>query len=108
MSKRMFLVAAMALLVMTIPIFSHDYWLKPESFFVAPNSHTKVTLFVGDDFKIEEERVLQKERTERFQMFSVNETQDLLTVGQEGRSPVADASFAVAGNYLIAMGASQP
>ncbi len=92
------------LLLVAIPVFSHDYWFKPESFFAPVGGSLEVRLYVGDEYKIEEERPLQKERTVSFQMFSAKQTPvDLMAQGQDNQSPVANLSFKSAGNYLIAM-----
>ncbi|MBA3439949.1 MAG: DUF4198 domain-containing protein, partial [Pyrinomonadaceae bacterium] len=82
---------------------AHDYWLEPEAFMMPAGSSVIVRMYLGDDFKIEEERPFQKNQTPRFQMFSAQETQNLLPSGQDGKSPVAQVTPRVAGNYLIAM-----
>ncbi len=105
MKKQAMSGAAMALLLLlTVPVFAHDYWLKPEAFFAQIGASLRVRLYVGDDFKIEEERPLQKERTVRFEMFSATrEPEDLLAEGQNNQTPVTQLQFKSEGNYLIAM-----
>ncbi len=96
--------AFVLVLLLTIPAFAHDYWLKPESFFVPVGGSVPVRLYVGDEYKIEEERPLQKERTVSFQMFSANRAPlDLIPQAQDTQSPVARLNFKSAGNHLIAM-----
>ena len=96
--------AVVLLLSLTIPVFSHDYWFKPESFFARVGDSFQVHLFVGDEYKIEEERVLQKERTVSFQMFATQGPPiDLVAQGEDNQSPVAQINFKTAGNHLIAM-----
>ncbi|HSO73630.1 MAG TPA: DUF4198 domain-containing protein, partial [Blastocatellia bacterium] len=60
-------------------------------------------LVCGEGLKADEERVLQMEKTPRFQMFSSEETQDLKVIAKDGQMPVAQVTFKTAGNYLIAM-----
>lgn len=105
MKRQINLVAALTLLLLiAVPVFAHDYWFKPESFFAPVGGMVPLRLYVGDEYKIEEERPLQKERTVSFQMFSVKQTPvDLIAQGQDNQSPVAKLSFKSAGNYLIAM-----
>lgn len=105
MKKQVKLGAVLALsLLITTPVFSHDYWLKPEAFFAQIGASLRVRLYVGDDFKIGEERPLQKARTVRFEMFSdAREPEDLLAEGQDNQTPVTQLQFKSDGNYLIAM-----
>lgn len=92
------------LLLVTIPVFSHDYWFQPQSFFAPVGASVPVRLLVGDEFKMEEERPLQKERTVSFQMLSGQRGMtDLAAAGQDQQLPVARLNFKSAGNYLIAM-----
>lgn len=93
----------LGLLIFTMPVVAHDYWLEPEAFMIPAGGRVIVRMYLGDDFKIEEERPFQKNRTPRFQMFSAEETQNLLPSGPDGKSPVAQVTLRTAGNYLIAM-----
>ncbi|MGH9943285.1 MAG: DUF4198 domain-containing protein [Pyrinomonadaceae bacterium] len=93
-----------ALLLLCSAALAHDYWLGPEPYFLpARGGMALVRLHVGDKFKSEEERPLQKERTPRFQLYSRGETLDLLAQGREGGKPVARMTLTKAGNYLVAM-----
>jgi uncharacterized GH25 family protein len=100
---RALLNAAVALVLMVVPALSHDYWFEPEEFFVSVGDTVGVHLFVGEGLKADEERVLQMEKTPRFQMFSAGETEDLKAIAKDGQMPVAQVTFKTAGNYLIAM-----
>lgn len=92
------------LLLLAIPVFSHDYWFQPESFFAPVGSIIPVHLYVGDESKIEEERPLQKDRTVSLQLFSVRQTPvDLMAQGQDTQSPLVRLSFTSEGNHLLAM-----
>jgi uncharacterized GH25 family protein len=92
------------LLVAGISAVGHDYWFAPESFFLPVGGSTAVHLYVGDEFKLEEERVLQKDRTVSFELLSAGRApQNLLASGVESQSPVARPMFKDAGNYLLAM-----
>lgn len=103
MNIRRIVVCVALLLTLPCILLAHDYWFKPETFFTAASTSVRVQLLVGDEFRVEEERVLQKEKTESFQMFSEKGTQDLLAAGQEGQTPAATVKVGAAGNYLIAM-----
>lgn len=103
MNKRIKFSAVAVLLFAALPAFSHDYWFVPEIFFAPERASIGVRLIVGDEFKIQEERPLQKEKTSRFQMFSAERTEDLLTAGTEGQNPVTRLTVGASGNYLIAM-----
>lgn len=105
MKKQSSLVATLSLLlVATIPVFAHDYWFKPESYFARVGGNLQVRLYVGDEYKIIEERLLQRERTVSFQMFTAKQPPvDLAAQGKDNQSPVANLSFKSAGNHLIAM-----
>ena len=46
---------AVVLLFLTSPVLAHDYWFKPEVFFAAVGATIPVHLYVGDEYKIEEE-----------------------------------------------------
>jgi uncharacterized GH25 family protein len=95
---------AVALLLLAIPAFSHDYWFEPDTFFAPEGGRVRLRLLVGEALKSQEERPLQKERTPRFQMISAGrEPEDLLAQGKDGQVPVASVTLASAGNYLIAM-----
>lgn len=102
-SARALLNATVAVVLIVVPALSHDYWFEPEQFFVSVGNTVGVHLFVGEGLKADEERVLQMEKTPRFQMFSSEETQDLKAIAKDGQMPVAQVTFKTAGNYLIAM-----
>ncbi len=97
------LITAIAVLLIVVPALSHDYWFEPEKFFVSVGDTVRVHLFVGERLKADEERVLQMEKTPRFQMLSDGPTQDLKAAARDGQTPVAEVTFKSAGNYLIAM-----
>lgn len=103
-SSRVGVFALPVLLMLCSAVFSHDYWLGPEPYFLpARGGMALVRLHVGDKLKSEEERPLQKDRTPRFQLFSSGEMLDLLTQGREGGKPVAQLRLTKPGNYLAAM-----
>jgi hypothetical protein len=64
---------AAGLLFIVVPALSHEYWFEPEKLFVGVGDLIRVHLFVGERLKADEERVLQMEKTPRFQMFSAGE-----------------------------------
>lgn len=94
------------LLLSLLPLrtFAHEYWLEPESFFLAPNEKTIVRLFVGDGLvKDREERVYQAEKTPMFQAVSGSWKSDLKAGLTEGATPIHVFSGAKPGTYLLAM-----
>ena len=96
--------SVVVLLLLVSGVLAHDYWLSPGSFFLPVGGATAVRMFVGDEFKREEERVLQKDQTSRFELVSPNgKTEDLLSAGQSDQSPVAHLRFNAPGNYLLVM-----
>ncbi len=101
------LLIATAVLFVATAAFPHDYWIEPEKFFPAIGVSVPVRLFVGEELISEEERVLQKEKTVRFQMFSKDATEDLMAAGNDGQSPIARITFKSPGSYLIAMERNQ-
>lgn len=103
MKKRAIYGVVLLLLLQVAPALSHDYWFVAESYFPPTGASVSLRLYLGDEFKIEEERPLQKSQTIRFQMLSVGKTLDLLAAGNEGQTPVARLKVGPAGNYLIAM-----
>jgi uncharacterized GH25 family protein len=98
---------ATAVLFVATAAFPHDYWIEPEKFFPAIGVSVPVRLFVGEELISREERVLQKEKTVRFQMFSQDATEDLMAAGNDGQSPIAQVVFKSPGSYLIAMERNQ-
>lgn len=104
--KRQFILCVSVVLLVFIaaPVLAHDYWFAPESFFIPVGASTRVHLYVGDEFKREEERQLQKERTSRFEMLSAKlPPLNLIAAGQDNQTPVAQITFKSAGNPLIVM-----
>jgi uncharacterized GH25 family protein len=101
MRRALFLTALV--LLPTLPAFAHDYWLEPESFFVAASDTVAVRMHVGEALKSEAERPFQKKPTLKFQLFSAKETLDLLPFGKEDKTPVVTLTPKAAGTYLIAM-----
>lgn len=84
--------------------FAHEYWLEPETFFLAPNQKAAVRLYVGDGLvKDREERPFQLAKTETFQLVSNFRVQELKTSLADGATPVYNFSAGRAGNYLLAM-----
>ena len=101
--KTSLLLTPAALIMLAMPVLSHDYWFEPERLFVSVGDSVPVHLYVGEALKSDEERVLQKEKTPSFKMYSGGETLDLKASGTEGQTPAANVTVKSAGNYLIAM-----
>lgn len=95
--------AAALILMLTLAATAHDYWLEPERFFVGVGDKINLRLFLGEGLRSEEERPFQKERTVSFRLISEKESRDLMAVGEDGKMPVAQLSFAREGNYLVEM-----
>ena len=70
---------------------AHDLWLEAEISPPTPKAEeSALHLRLGEQFKAEEERPLQKDHVARFDLFSDRaKRRDLLTAGQEGQQPAA-------------------
>ncbi len=72
---------------------AHDLWLEPETAVptaAGKGEETVLHLRMGEQFKTEEERPLQKDHVTRFDLFSDRaKRRDLLSAGQEGQEPAA-------------------
>lgn len=83
---------------------AHEYWLEPETFFPGLNKKTAVHLYGGDGLiKDRAERPYQLAKTEKFQLLSIANVQDLRTSVADGALPVYNFSSSRPGNYLLAM-----
>lgn len=84
--------------------FAHEYWFEPEKFILSPNEKTAIHLYVGDGLiKDREETPYQQKKTFKFQLFSQDETKDLITSITDGATPIFNFSAEKSGNYLLAM-----
>ncbi|WP_051382694.1 DUF4198 domain-containing protein [Gloeobacter kilaueensis] len=90
-------------LLTAAPAWSHDYWLMPEKLTAVPGEPIKVHLYYGDDFKIENERPFQKDRTPRFQLSSATGGRDLGATAKDGQLPLVDLRLDTPGTYLISL-----
>lgn len=98
------LIAILILVLSAFPVFAHEYWFEPDSFFLKPGDKTPVHLFVGDGLvKDREERVYQPEKTVMFELFGLTKTWDLKKSTIEGAMPVYTFSADKQGSYLLAM-----
>ncbi len=71
---------------------AHDLWLEPNAPLAAHGDELTLHLREGDAFKSDEERPLQKDHVERFDLFSDRaRRRDLLAAGKEEQTPVAHA-----------------
>ena len=69
---------------------AHDLWLEPETIPGAKGDDLVLHLRMGDQFKTEEERPLQKDRVARFDLFSDRtKRRDLQAMGQDAQTPAA-------------------
>lgn len=84
------LAAVFACLAGALTAGAHDFWLEPETTPAAKGDELVLRLRMGEQFKTEEERPLQKDRIARFDLFSDRrQRRDLLAAGQEGQTPAA-------------------
>jgi len=99
-----FLFALVFSLSLTADAVAHEYWLEPETFFPARGEKTVVRLFVGDGLtKDREERPFQLAKTERFEIFSLNQSLNLKPLIADEALPIYNFSANRAGNYLLSM-----
>ena len=81
-----------ALTVAAAEARAHDLWLEPSVPLAAHGDELILRLYEGDAFKSDEERPLQKDHVERFDLFSDRaRRRDLLATGQDEQTPVAKA-----------------
>lgn len=95
--------ATIILLSLAIGSFAHEYWFEADNFFIKPKENTPIRLFVGSALKKDEERTYQAGKTDLFQMFSSDETFDLRSLAEDGRSPIMRFSADYPGTYLLSM-----
>ncbi len=97
------LIAAVAALCWGLPVAAHDYWLMPEKLVLPASESVKVHLYYGDDFKPENERPFQKDRTPSFQLISAKSTRDLTQLTPDRQLPLTTLDFAEPGSYLMVL-----
>ncbi len=104
MKRKLFSTIVCAMLL-SAHTFAHEYWLEPETFFLAPGQKTAMHLYVGDGLiKDREERPFQLAKTTMFQLFSTSsQTLNLKTSLVDKALPIYKFSAARPGNYLLAM-----
>lgn len=69
---------------------AHDFWLEPETVPAANGEEVLLHLRMGERFKTEDERSLQKDRIARFDLLSDRlKRRDLLFARKDGETPVA-------------------
>jgi len=91
------------LLCAAVPALAHDYWLEPSTFFPAAGDAVDLRLFVGEHFKSEAERPLQKQHTVRFEWIGGGDTVDLMEGAKEDQKPIASVKVKKGGTYLAAL-----
>lgn len=97
-------VASALFIIFPLIVSAHEYWLEPDTFFLAVNKKTAIHLYVGDGLvKDREERKYQLEKTAGFQLFSLSKTQNLKNLPAVGAMPIYNFSADKEGNYLLAM-----
>ena len=94
-----------ALLMVVAPALAsaHDYWLQAESYDVPADAHLVVHLNMGEGLKPEEEKVYEREHTERFELRLPNDVRDLLAATNDGAKPLFDDSLPAPGPFLMTM-----
>ena len=84
------LAVALVCVLGTTAAVAHDLWLEAETLPDPKGDDLLIHLRLGDQFKTEEERPLQKDHVTRFDLFSDRvRRRDLLATGQEGQEPAA-------------------
>lgn len=86
-----------------MPIFAHEYWLEPETFFPAVNEKINLRLWVGEGLKHDEERPFQKEKTEVFRQYFGKVWFDQAKNVTDNSLPFYSYTSGSAGNHLFAM-----
>ena len=84
--------------------FAHDYWVAPATYQPQVGQAIPVHLLVGDGFKGEIERPLQKKLTVAFRLHDSKEHfSDLLKGAQFEKKPITNLTFSIPGTYLLSM-----
>ncbi|MEQ1765587.1 MAG: DUF4198 domain-containing protein [Pyrinomonadaceae bacterium] len=82
---------------------AHEYWLEPDSFFLAPKQSSVVNLYLGEGLKVEEPIPYRSSKTSIFRLISNEGTFDLTRDTQEDAVPLFSFSAQKRGTYLLAM-----
>ena len=94
---------AVALLLVPIHAWAHDYWLAQEPSILEIGDTCVMRLLVGDGLQAELERPLQPEITPRFEWLTGDESVNLLDRTPENTQPVLQRRAIRAGTALVVM-----
>ena len=95
--------AAVALLLVPVHVWAHDYWLAQEPSILEVGDICVMRLLVGDGLQAELERPLQRELTTRYEWLVAGESTNLLIRTPEGAQPVLQRSVTQDGTALVVM-----
>lgn len=83
--------------------FGHEFWLEPDSFFLARGQRTALHLYVGESLKKDEERTYQAGKTDGFTLYSNYGTFDMRSLAEDGVAPLITIGGDRDGTYLLSM-----
>jgi uncharacterized GH25 family protein len=103
--RRIALGAAISLGALVAPraASAHDYWMVPQPLVAPGDQEVAVSLFVGEAFVAEEEKVHQAGRAARFVHLHGETSTDVLPAAAEGAAPILRVRVAGAGGHLFAL-----
>jgi len=80
---------------------AHDLWLEPERSIVPVGAPAKLSLFVGEDLKSDEEKVFERAKVTRLAIRSRNGTVDLFDLTKEQSKPAVSVNALGPGEFLV-------
>jgi uncharacterized GH25 family protein len=92
--------AALVVLLLASPAVAHDYWLVPETFTPKGGEKVGVRVFVGDEFKPEQEVAYQPKKTAALKLVTAAGTADVPAL-KEGAKPAFAVTAPAAGTAVL-------
>lgn len=96
-------VLGLTLLLVGAPARAHDYWLEFSPLTPAVGAELALSLWVGEDFAVIEQKGMQLERTLSLRDLTAGGEEDLRALATEGAAPIVKFPLRGAGGHLIAL-----
>jgi uncharacterized GH25 family protein len=90
-------------LLVSTPARAHDYWLEFSPLTPGPGAELALSLWVGEDFAVIEQKAMQLERTLSLRDVRAGGEDDLRALAKEGAAPIVKFPLREAGGHLIAL-----
>lgn len=93
------------MLLMVSPALAgaHDYWLQADDYQLDTGQRLVVHLNMGESLAVQEEKVYERERTERFEQRFADDVKDLLATTADGAKPLYAETLQNAGPFLFTL-----